>query len=141
MIKLMIIVLMGIATANAYQPLAISTKCVVAKIEGRFSSYLPPKVGDVILLDTRNPIISQLTFISRSMIPLQKPLKKQSANQWPTHLVTYRSEYGTPDGDVISVVLQVGRFSNNHIQATLQELTRSDFIGLWNMSQMILRCQ
>ena len=48
--------------AQQYSPLAIKAKCTVVQVAGSMNGYLPPKVGDVLVVDTRRPEIREIIF-------------------------------------------------------------------------------
>lgn len=116
-------------------------KCAIVQIQGNFSSYLPPRVGDQILVNTGLNIVPDLKFDSRNEIPVLKPLKRQPSQAANSNLITYRYEYGTPDGDAISTLLQIAFLSGSQIRGTIQQLIRENHDGVWLMNQAILQCR
>lgn len=129
------------ASAQQYSPLVIKARCTVVQVGGGMNSYLPPKVGDVLVIDTTRPEIREITFLSKNMIPLQKPLRIRPAGQWTTHQATFVGEFATQSGFSSSVILQISRLSNNKVQAVIQDLHRSNLETLWSINQIVLVCQ
>lgn len=129
------------AQVQNYQPLGILARCQVVQISGSISSYLPPRVGDILVIDTRRPLLNEITFQSRNMIPLLAVLKRLPANQYTTHLATYQYETRTPTGAVDNATLQIGRFSDSQIQMTIQKIHRSSVDSLWSSDQIKLNCR
>lgn len=130
-----------IAPFTASAALEEKVECEITKINGSLSSFLPPVIGSRITIDTRENSLAELTFSDGRMIPLDAPLTKVEPGRWSDHLVTYESKVTDSYSVEDTVLIQIGRFSDGVIAATLQRLGRNGRDQLWFMEEAHARCK
>lgn len=116
-------------------------QCTVVGISGNsgFNSFHPPKIGDVVDINTHAATMESLIFKAGPMIPVMTNLVREPVSEWTTHMSTFVSQYSDPDYSESNIV-QVRQGSNGKIYGTIQSVTRGGSNSLWLMAEASLTC-
>jgi hypothetical protein len=141
----LLILLIAPTTARADDKVFGETvKCVVSSVRGSVVSYVPPKVGDKIIINAALSQILELKF-GKSMIPLQKPLEKKSHKESASYMVFFKADQDESDAYKSWVTLMVGKFKNAKAvqvySATIQDVNEDKHSGLISLAEVKLTCQ
>lgn len=143
-ISLFMVSATAFAQPHSQEPIKGKLSCKVTKAEGLFNSFLPPKVGDRIVVDTGLSQIGQIEFTRPnqgvgSYIPSSTPMVKRVQPQWGEHMAVFVSDDGG-----MRVVLMVGRFwdgTKNVFAGNAQVVNTDSASGLTRVENADLACK
>ena len=132
-------------TATAAE-LSERMECTVVSVVGTMSSFLPPKVGDKIVLDASKGTIDELKFVGNSMIPIQNPLVKKFERDSAKYMVYFTALQNVSNTESSTLTVMMGAFSTGHPgdvrrSATIQSMTTVKHSGLSYIDEVQLLCQ
>lgn len=118
--------------------------CTIQKMDGSFSSFLPPKLGDQLRLDTSQSSVTRLDFSNNNMIPVLVPLEKKSRPDIAPNMIhfqarQYENEFQT--GSLNLVVRKIILFTQTKYSVEIQEVIEDKLSGLLYLSNAQLKCE
>lgn len=118
--------------------------CKVTSINGAIISFVPPKVGEQIVIDASQSTIQSLEFDQGGVISVLIPLFKTTHPETASYIAYFQAQqYETPT-ERESLTLMVGKFRDEKGQdirrGTIQSILLEKHTGLTRTSEIELDC-
>ncbi|MGZ3711528.1 MAG: hypothetical protein ACXVBE_07215 [Bdellovibrionota bacterium] len=120
--------------------------CKIESIDGNFSSFLPPRVGNQITINAAQNQIARIQVDnSHGMIPVLHPLLKHSDPLTANYMVNFQADQDDSDTVKSSLNLMVGKFQDENgranYQGQIQHVVTEKYNGIVTVTNAKLACK
>lgn len=133
----LVFLLLTVIGASAHANLSYM-QCNVIQLDGRIISFLPPVVGDRLTLDLSGNLISDLTFASRNMIPVQNPLQRKTG--LPKSILSFSAVQVDDSVETDALTLVANAEGSGIYDVEVQQVVTDKMTGLLTQANLLMSC-